>query len=139
MLDDAEQEFSIVGSTEADPFANKISDDSPLGKALIGSREGDTITAVSYTHLLPRSGARVFGAAVCAALRFLFLQLASRRAAALTIRGLFFDKKRKTFMNFTAIHLKLGIFYCKIRGNRIRPRMRPQRSAAGAPHHFGKD
>ena len=51
-LDDAEQEFSIVGSTEADPFANKISDDSPLGKALIGSREGDTITVEAPVGIL---------------------------------------------------------------------------------------
>ena len=52
VLDDAEQEFSIVGSTEADPFANKISDDSPLGKALIGSREGDTITVEAPVGIL---------------------------------------------------------------------------------------
>ena len=50
--EDAEQEFSIVGSTEADPFANKISDDSPLGKALIGSREGDTITVEAPVGIL---------------------------------------------------------------------------------------
>ena len=30
--------------TEADPFENKISDDSPIGKALLGSRRGDTVT-----------------------------------------------------------------------------------------------
>ena len=36
----------------ADPFANKISDDSPLGKALIGSREGDTITVEAPVGIL---------------------------------------------------------------------------------------
>ena len=35
-----EVEYSIVGSNEADPFENKISDLSPIGKALIGSHEG---------------------------------------------------------------------------------------------------
>ena len=35
-----EIEYSIVGSNEADPFENKISDLSPIGKALIGSHEG---------------------------------------------------------------------------------------------------
>ncbi len=36
-------EYSIVGSNEADPFSFKISDLSPIGKALVGSHEGDTI------------------------------------------------------------------------------------------------
>lgn len=35
--------FTIVGSTEADPFENKISNESPVGKALIGTKKGDTI------------------------------------------------------------------------------------------------
>ena len=34
--------YSIVGSTEADPFNMKISDESPIGKALVGS-EKDTV------------------------------------------------------------------------------------------------
>ena len=33
----------IVGSTEADPDDNKISDESPLGSALIGKKAGDTV------------------------------------------------------------------------------------------------
>ncbi len=40
---DEESEYTIVGSTECDPFNNKISDESPLGKALLGQREGDNI------------------------------------------------------------------------------------------------
>ncbi len=36
-------EYKIVGSNEADPFANKISDMSPVGKALIGAKKGDTV------------------------------------------------------------------------------------------------
>jgi len=37
------QEWSIVGSEEADLLANKISNESPLGDALIGKKEGDEI------------------------------------------------------------------------------------------------
>ncbi|WP_125154091.1 transcription elongation factor GreA [Clostridium rectalis] len=36
-----EVEFSIVGSAEADPMENKISNESPVGKALIGKEVGD--------------------------------------------------------------------------------------------------
>ncbi len=39
-----EIEYNIVGSIEADPFANKISDQSPIGHAIVGSREGDVVT-----------------------------------------------------------------------------------------------
>ncbi len=39
-----EIEYKIVGSNEADPFANKISDMSPVGKGLIGARKGDVVT-----------------------------------------------------------------------------------------------
>jgi len=38
-----EVEFFIVGSTEADPFNNKISDESPVGKELIGKKVGDNV------------------------------------------------------------------------------------------------
>ena len=37
-------EYSIVGSNEVDPFQNKISDMSPIGKALIGKKAGDSVT-----------------------------------------------------------------------------------------------
>lgn len=37
-------EYFLVGSTEADPFQNKISDSSPIGKAIIGAKVGDTVT-----------------------------------------------------------------------------------------------
>ena len=40
----AEVEYKIVGSNEADPFANMISDLSPVGKALVGAKKGDTVT-----------------------------------------------------------------------------------------------
>ena len=35
-----EFEYHIVGSTEADPRKNKISDESPVGKALMGKKSG---------------------------------------------------------------------------------------------------
>jgi transcription elongation factor GreA len=38
---DRELTYAIVGSTEADPSQNKISVDSPLGKALVGKKKGE--------------------------------------------------------------------------------------------------
>ena len=35
--------YSLVGSTEADPFKMKISDESPIGKVLMGRKKGDTV------------------------------------------------------------------------------------------------
>ena len=40
---DEDCEYKIVSTTEADPIMGLISDDSPLGKALIGQRKGDSI------------------------------------------------------------------------------------------------
>jgi len=40
---DEEVEFHIVGSAEADPMENKISNESPVGSALVGKRVGDVI------------------------------------------------------------------------------------------------
>lgn len=38
-----EIEYTIVGSTEAAPLQNKISDMSPIGKALVGHKKGDKV------------------------------------------------------------------------------------------------
>lgn len=38
-----EVEYSIVGSAEADPLEFKISNESPVGSALIGKKVGDTV------------------------------------------------------------------------------------------------
>ena len=38
---DEECEYRIVGSTEADPVNYKVSDESPVGKALMGKKVGD--------------------------------------------------------------------------------------------------
>ena len=35
--------YSIVGSNEADPLESKISDQSPIGRALMGKRAGDEV------------------------------------------------------------------------------------------------
>ena len=39
-----EVEYKIVGSTEADSLKGRISNESPVGKALIGSKVGDTVS-----------------------------------------------------------------------------------------------
>ena len=36
--------YKIVGSQEADPMHGIISEESPFGKALLGAKEGDTVT-----------------------------------------------------------------------------------------------
>ena len=41
--DEEEVEYNIVGSTDSDPILHKISDQSPVGQALIGAKEGDTV------------------------------------------------------------------------------------------------
>ena len=47
--------YKIVGSQESDPMNGIISEESPFGKALVGAKEGDTVTveapsgAIVYT------------------------------------------------------------------------------------------
>ena len=36
-------EYHIVGSAEADPSANKLSNESPVGKAIMGRKKGETV------------------------------------------------------------------------------------------------
>ncbi len=38
-----ETEYTLVGSTEANPLEGKISDQSPIGKAIIGAKAGDMV------------------------------------------------------------------------------------------------
>lgn len=38
-----EKTFTIVGSNEADPLSGRISNESPIGEALIGKRAGDEV------------------------------------------------------------------------------------------------
>lgn len=41
--DNETEEYAIVGSKEADPFENKISNESPIAKAIMGSKIGDVV------------------------------------------------------------------------------------------------
>ncbi|MFR2487232.1 MAG: transcription elongation factor GreA [Hungatella sp.] len=41
--EDEEMEFKIVGSTEANSLQNKISNESPVGQALMGKKAGDVV------------------------------------------------------------------------------------------------
>ena len=45
--DDGVEEYQIVGSQEADPFAFKISNESPIAKALLNRRVGDVVSVDS--------------------------------------------------------------------------------------------
>ena len=40
---DEEMDFQLVGSTEANSLQGKISNESPVGKALIGAKQGDVV------------------------------------------------------------------------------------------------
>lgn len=42
---DEEDIFTLVGSAEADPMNGAISDESPVGKALLGAKKGQVVTA----------------------------------------------------------------------------------------------
>ena len=41
---DEDVEYTIMGTTEADPMKNIISNESPVGAALIGHKKGETVT-----------------------------------------------------------------------------------------------
>ncbi len=41
------KEFQVVGTVEADPLNGKISDESPIGLALLGKKEGDDVEIVT--------------------------------------------------------------------------------------------
>lgn len=46
-VEDGHEEFAIVGELEADIMNKKISDTSPIGKALLGSKVGTTVTVAT--------------------------------------------------------------------------------------------
>jgi transcription elongation factor GreA len=52
---DGQDAFTIVGSTEARPTEGRISNESPVGRALLGRKKGDVVTVrvpagdISYT------------------------------------------------------------------------------------------
>ena len=41
--EDVEEEYTIVGSQEANPMESRISDDSPFGRAMLGKHIGQTV------------------------------------------------------------------------------------------------
>ena len=45
--DDEVDEYKIVGSQEADPFMSKISNESPIAKALLNRKVGDIVEVES--------------------------------------------------------------------------------------------
>jgi transcription elongation factor GreA len=45
--DSGRREYRIVGSAEADPTSGRISNESPVGKALIGHRVGDKVQVLT--------------------------------------------------------------------------------------------
>jgi len=45
--DEDTEEYSIVGSQEADPFTNKISNESPIAKAIMGLKVGSIVSVDS--------------------------------------------------------------------------------------------
>ncbi len=47
-----EVEYKIVGSTEANSLAGRISNESPIGKALLGKKVGETIAVETQAGLL---------------------------------------------------------------------------------------
>ena len=52
---DKSQKFKIVGSSEANPSEQKLSNESPVGKALLGHKRGDIVSVP-----VPRGPARKF-------------------------------------------------------------------------------
>ena len=47
-----EMEFKIVGSSEANSLQGKISNESPVGRALIGSKAGDTVEVETQAGII---------------------------------------------------------------------------------------
>lgn len=45
--DGEEEEYTIVGTNEADPFENKISNESPIAQAVMGKKENDKVSVES--------------------------------------------------------------------------------------------
>ena len=50
--EDEEMEFKIVGSTEANSLQNKISNESPVGQALMGKKVGDVVEVETQSGVI---------------------------------------------------------------------------------------
>lgn len=51
-IDGEEEEYTIVGAVEAKPAQGKISNESPIGKALLGRKKGDVVDIRTPTTVL---------------------------------------------------------------------------------------
>jgi transcription elongation factor GreA len=49
---DEPETYHLVGAAEADPAAGRISNESPLGKALLGKKKGDTVQVSAPNGLI---------------------------------------------------------------------------------------
>ncbi len=49
---DEPERYTIVGSTEADPLDHKISNESPIGKSLLGKKKGDLVEIQSPSGII---------------------------------------------------------------------------------------
>ena len=52
VVEDEEMEFKIVGSTEANSLQNKISNESPVGHALLGKKVGDVVEVETQAGMI---------------------------------------------------------------------------------------
>ena len=50
IMDQPEVTYTIVGSLEANPLKGKISNESPIGRGIIGSKKGQTVTVKTETE-----------------------------------------------------------------------------------------
>lgn len=51
-INGAEREYSIVGSQEANPRAGRLSDESPIGKAIMGKHQGDEVSVETQAGIM---------------------------------------------------------------------------------------
>ena len=59
MEDHLQEKVTIVGSTESNPFEGLISNESPVGRALVGAKEGDVVEAEAPTSVLKYKVVRI--------------------------------------------------------------------------------
>jgi transcription elongation factor GreA len=52
--DGQENEYRLVGTLEADPLGHKISNESPIGQALLGKKTGDSVSINNQTYTIKR-------------------------------------------------------------------------------------
>jgi transcription elongation factor GreA len=57
--DGREKLFQVVGTVEADPLSGKISDESPIGRALLGKKEGENVEIVTPAETMTYTVANI--------------------------------------------------------------------------------